>query len=241
MDNAMLSKRGKLKFSHNGSLYVCDTVSKNDESVKFWRCEQKERCKARVHTRNKTVRKEINLRSHDSSAVIVEVAQFLTNVKKRAAETMERAIQVINECVANTTQACHGKSPNNCTLIKVVRRKRNKIQAALPNPIRLEDLILSEQYKIYERPPGLVKNFLLADSEGANKILIFGRESWLEDLRAETTWYADGTFSIAPPLFTQVYNIMAVRNNRVHPILYALLPDKLRATYAKFATYINSL
>ncbi|KAK4873809.1 hypothetical protein RN001_013169 [Aquatica leii] len=241
MDNAILSKRGKQKCSHNGFLYVFDTVSKNDESVKFWRCEQKERCKVRVHTRNEAGIIEINLLSHDSFSVSVEVAQVLTNVKKRAAETMGGTFQVINECVANITQACQGKLPNNCALRKVVRRKRNEIQAAPPNPIRLEDLIIPERYKIYERQPGLVENFLLADSEGPNRILIFGRESWLEHLRAGTTWYADGTFSIAPHLFTQVYTIMAVRNNGVHLIFYALLPDKLWATYMRMFDLIKEI
>lgn len=56
-----------------------------------------------------------------------------------------------------------------------------------------------------------------------------------------TTWYADGTFSIAPPLFAQVYTVMAVKNNGVHPIFYALLPNKQRATYNQMFNMIKDL
>ena len=43
--------------------------------------------------------------------------------------------------------------------------------------------------------------------------------------------YLDGTFKQAPPLFHQVYVILAERNGYVFPLLYALLPNKRAATY----------
>ena len=43
------SKRGKDKFLHEGYLYVFDRFSA-ERSKKFWRGEQKDECKARLHT-----------------------------------------------------------------------------------------------------------------------------------------------------------------------------------------------
>lgn len=95
MEGTILSKRGKEKFAVNGFVYVFDTFSKSDIGVKFWRCDRRQMCKARIHTRNGEIIKEVNQHSHDSSAVNVEVAQVVTKVKKRAAETTEGTIQVI--------------------------------------------------------------------------------------------------------------------------------------------------
>ena len=52
-------------------------------------------------------------------------------------------------------------------------------------------------------------------------------------------WYADRTFKLSPPLFYQVYVVMARRYEGVHPILYALLPDKSRATYFRMFCMIR--
>ena len=41
----------------------------------------------------------------------------------------------------------------------------------------------------------------------------------------------DGTFKAAPHLFTQLYSIHALYRDHVVPVIYCLLPNKLRATY----------
>jgi len=44
----------------------------------------------------------------------------------------------------------------------------------------------------------------------------------------------DGTFSLSPPLFEQIYVILAKRGRYVFPILYALLRNKEQRTYGRF-------
>ena len=76
------------------------------------------------------------------------------------------------------------------------------------------------------------KNFLIADSgQSYDRILIFGRESLTKNLLDSDVWCADGTFSLARPLFTQVDVILAKKHGEVHPISYALPPNRRRATY----------
>ncbi len=82
--------------------------------------------------------------------------------------------------------------------------------------------------------PGREEAFLLADVIfGENqRILIFGREyhsTWSDQM---TEIFLDGTFKIAPPLFSQVYVISAKRGGYVFPVLYALLPNKQAVTYS---------
>ena len=51
----------------------------------------------------------------------------------------------------------------------------------------------------------------------------------------------DGTFSIAPPLFSQVYSIHADYLSRSHPLVIAVLPNKRRTTYDAFLTEVRNL
>ena len=59
-----------------------------------------------------------------------------------------------------------------------------------------------------------------------DRILIFGRQSidtWAGHVRK---LHVDGTFSVAPPLFSQIVVILAEREGFVLPICYALLANK---------------
>ncbi len=80
---------------------------------------------------------------------------------------------------------------------------------------------------MYQLSDGREENYLLDDSGNGNeRIIVFGRQTWLQHLESSTTWYADGTFSTAPSLFSQIYIILVKRIGGVHPILYALLQNK---------------
>lgn len=48
------------------------------------------------------------------------------------------------------------------------------------------------------------------------------------------TIYVDGTFKSAPPLFAQVYVVLAEIYGAVIPVLYGLLPNKSKHTYMNF-------
>ncbi|XP_031340835.1 uncharacterized protein LOC116168947 isoform X2 [Photinus pyralis] len=144
-------------------------------------------------------------------------------------------VKVLNACTSNISQA---SLPNNYALKKMVRRQRNELKRAPPNPQSVEELIIPDEYTIYHAEPGRNENFLLFQE--TKDLLIFGRESWLAHLSSKT-WFVDGTFKIAPPLYAQVYVLMVKKHNGVHPVLYTLLPNKLRATYVRFFNIIKNM
>ena len=121
--------------------------------------------------------------------------------------------------------------PKADTLRKLIQRKRHAVRAAPPAPADLQNLVIPDDYKQYESAPGQFEQFLLADTgAGPNRILIFGRDgnmTWCDEVQA---FYMDGTFKQSPPLFHQVYVILAERNGHVVPLLYTLLPNKRRQT-----------
>ena len=95
------------------------------------------------------------------------------------------------------------------------------------NPADLQQLFVPECYRIYVSQPGVQENCLLFDSgPSRDRILIFGRQSWLQHLVTCDMWFTEGTFSIASSLFCQIYTIMVKKHEGVHPVVYALLPNK---------------
>lgn len=125
---------------------------------------------------------------------------------------------------------------------KVVRRKRNEIQASPNAPQDLLTLEIPDSFKVYSPSAGMTEPFLLDDSgPGVNRILIFGRNRSLDILYNSKIWYCDGTFKIAPSIFSQVFVILAEALGGVHPLIYALLPNKQEKTYTHLFKMLNQL
>ncbi|CAF0844092.1 unnamed protein product [Brachionus calyciflorus] len=100
----------------------------------------------------------------------------------------------------------------------------------------LKDIVIKEKYK--KTVSG--KNFLLYDSgeSDPNRIIILGTLDNLLLLNSEEVWYANGTFDISPEVFTQVFTINVVINNKNIPLIYALLPNKEEITYSKVIPFV---
>ncbi|XP_010004373.1 PREDICTED: general transcription factor II-I-like [Chaetura pelagica] len=241
MDVTVRSQRGRAKFVCDGYLYVFDRPSRAGDGVKFWRCEQKN-CKARIHTRNGELIKMIHQHSHLPSPANVEVKKFLTGIKRRAEETLEGATEVINSCVSSLRSEVQAVIPKTEALRKTIQRARNQLEAAPSDPASMDCLVLPKEYKLYSPTPGVQESFLFGDfGEGCRRILVFGRASWLQILQTSDTWYVDSTLAVAPKLFAQVCVILARQYGGVHPVLYALLPDKELSTYKRLFDFIKIL
>lgn len=96
--------------------------------------------------------------------------------------------------------------PERENLKKSMRRVRRR--ELPPNPTSLSDL-----NEIPERYTKTLagESFLLYDSksdedyQGKGRVIVFSTRRNLEILSNSSTWYLDGTFKIAPNIFTQVY------------------------------------
>ncbi|XP_050516377.1 uncharacterized protein LOC126891239 [Diabrotica virgifera virgifera] len=241
MENQVKSKRGGSKFIHDGFAYVFDKASKADNTLKFYRCEQKDRCKARIHVQNNAVIKFLNDHSHEPTPAKIEVDAAKTKIKQLSESSREPTVQVINQCIDNLSQAAQASMPDQCALRKIVRRKRHEVLAPPPAPTSAVDLVLPERYTTIDAH-GENEQFLLADNgPREDRILIFGRRSNLRYLQQAENVYVDGTFKSAPPLFAQVYIILASVYGGVIPILYGLLPNKRRQTYGEFFRMVKDV
>lgn len=237
----IISQRNKTKFASGGFMYVLDKVSK-DGYTEFWRCERRGQCKGRIHVREGNVVHVVNDHSHEANAAKIEADNVVGNIKRRAGSTLESTSQVINSCTENLTLACQGALPKQDALKRIVRRVRNEVISAPPNPSDLTTLVIPDAYKIIKMAGGTEENFLLFDSGPEHdRILIFGKEENLRTFKDCENFFMDGTFKISPPLFCQVFVILVKKHGGVHPMFYALLPNKQRATYEKLFRAIKNL
>ena len=64
-------------------------------------------------------------------------------------------------------------------------------------------------------------------TDDKERILIFTTERNLEYLNKNQHWFVDGTFDVAPSVFTQLFTIQANVNGKVLPLIYSLIPKLL--------------
>lgn len=119
---------------------------------------------------------------------------------------------------------------------RTILRVRERENAAPGIPQSLHDLVIPEDYK--KTSDG--ESFLLFDSfdhdpDNCNRFLLFSTKENLQKMSECDHWYADGTFSCAPSIFTQLYTIHGIQCSNVLPSVYALLPNKKKKTYSFIA------
>ena len=62
---------------------------------------------------------------------------------------------------------------------------------------------------------------------------MFATPKMLSILTSSQSWYADGTFKVAPQQFYQLYTIHAEKDGYIFPCVYILLTEKTELTYKR--------
>ncbi|XP_040079324.3 uncharacterized protein LOC120850758, partial [Ixodes scapularis] len=75
--------------------------------------------------------------------------------------------------------------------------------------------------------------FLIYDNgpERRDRMLVFASHEQLRALSTSRTWYMDGTFSVCPRLFKQLYVMRCTAGESTVACVYALLPGKTFSIY----------
>ena len=71
-----------------------------------------------------------------------------------------------------------------------------------------------------------------------NNCLLFAADEDLHFLAGCTLWFADGTFSVSPAEFTQLYTIHGTRDG-LTICVFELLSNKLKAIYTEMLTKVR--
>ncbi|RNA33573.1 hypothetical protein BpHYR1_012155 [Brachionus plicatilis] len=119
---------------------------------------------------------------------------------------------------------------------QAVNRYKKQVQPEYPpEPKKLSDIVIPDFLKLTLSD----QDFLLYDSGEIDdeRFFIFSTTDNLK-LIENSQIFADGTFSIAPRLFHQVYTIHGLVHGRCVPLIYCLLPRKTEQIYVKVLNVI---
>uniref|UniRef100_A0A5S6QFP8 FLYWCH-type domain-containing protein n=1 Tax=Trichuris muris TaxID=70415 RepID=A0A5S6QFP8_TRIMR len=241
-DVLLISQRQRPKFVHDGHMYTFEALDCTG-MIKFRRCDKRYEYgyKARIHTSVETneVVKTVNFHCRGGDAARVCIAAVCTAVKSRAENALETPAMILNDTYQSVSSDVRAQMPSTKATKETIQRRMCDVSAATSQPANRASIVIPEAYQTY----GGQEQFLLYDSGlgDDDRLLIFGRHSYMAWSAHIKHLYADGTFKITPPLFAQVYILMAERDGFVLPVLYALLPDKQETTYRRMFEAVKEM
>lgn len=171
--------------------------------------------------------------SHDTSISAVNTVILHNIIKTRAIKyPFASPGQIIQNISRTRTIIRH---PTDHAMKEMVRRQRPPM---FKEPRSVDEIIIPDVFKT-----SCNQKFIYEIPLGSLKIIIFTTISNLRRLAESTFWIADGTFSVVPKLFRQLYTIHGNygSSENIYPFVYALLPNKLSKTYDALYNFIINL
>lgn len=164
--------------------------------------------------------------------------------RKAVAEMKQKVENIGTSTSMATSSVCTGLNddilmalPKRLTIARSLQRHRVKV--ARKNKIDLPANPVDDKFIM----PATYLDMVLHDSiDDGQRFIIFGCQELLDALARADVWLADGTFSVAPNLFFQLYSIHFQFGNGFNPAaLYCLLPNKTGETYYRMISALKSL
>ncbi|CAF0828909.1 unnamed protein product [Brachionus calyciflorus] len=218
----ILTKNDKPKMIFEDHEYVQDKIY-NDKI--YWKCAVAKpiQCKSRIHTdlNRKVLKVKNNFHYHEDDLTSYEQKiskqRICSEIKSRAATTLEKPRTIIKDVLANYPVSLASELPPIHNLKQQIVRKRAQFTKS-------------------------GKLFVLYDSgqEDQDRIIILATEDNIEILNSETVWFVDGTFSVTPNAFFQIFTINVNKNNRNLALVYSFLPNKQQITYTRLFNILKS-
>ena len=222
-----------------GYLYVFQKQLADD--VESWECTErrKKTCKARVKLDNDRIIDRVNDHTHAPNQTRVETAKVRATMKRSAETTLDAPNRIISDSLAQASDAVAVNMPSLDNVRRTIRRYRAENTALPANP-QTRAAVPAIPNNLAVTSNG--DRFLLYDSGvgDANRILVFATDQALALLRQCDHWFGDGTFSVSPSIFFQVYTIHSICNGKVVPCIFALLPNKTGLTYNQLLTEVGN-
>uniref|UniRef100_A0A915D041 MULE transposase domain-containing protein n=1 Tax=Ditylenchus dipsaci TaxID=166011 RepID=A0A915D041_9BILA len=156
----------------------------------------------------------------------VEAKRFQGIVQKQALSSKELPRRVIGNALNKISKQAWGHIRRSFVANNIRNiRHENKLEPA--NPKNLQSLEVPKDFQMYQD-----EVFLKFDGwNGAQRVLIFSTNKFLDLLVAEKNIGADGTWGVVPLLFDNLWIIYARLAHTFVPVVFSLLTDRKTETY----------
>lgn len=174
-----------------------------------------------------------NEHEHAPDPTVVGVAKAIDTMKRKAADSIEPPRNIIADACRDMDDATAAALPTTSAQSRRIKRARIDDYPALP--ANRAELILPDKFTRSKDVP-----FLLHDSGNTDdRLLIFATERNLFYLQRCLVMFMDGTFSIVPLLFSQLYTLQGKINGWFVPLVYMLTPNRTKRTYERALQIVN--
>ena len=169
----------------------------------------------------------------------IEKRRLMLGIKEGAEKTKSISPSaLVNECRGAAPQTIDNSMATDESLCRMIRRYRGMFRPSEPSNV--SDI---EFHSEKTKPYGYSLDgdaFLQYDShdeqdlgDKEKRILLFGSNQNLGYLANSPSVYLDGTFSICPKLFFQLYLFVGIVNGTFLPLAFALLTGKTKDIYTE--------
>ncbi|CAF0907509.1 unnamed protein product [Adineta steineri] len=216
------------------------TIEKRSDDKIIWCCNRKRhgQCRGRLHTLGNQVTSKNDTHNHEPNANAIKIMDARAKLSEASKSSNRSTHDIIAGCVGSLSGQAIASLPDLNNLKRTVRLIRQKAQNSIPLPLSLETLSIPSNLTTTTSN----KTFLQYDSGLNNKrILIFSTKKQLKILKRSSNIFVDGTFSVVPCLFFQLYTIHCDYLDTVCPVIYALLPGKTKKSYDQMFNAIHDL
>lgn len=197
-----------------------------------WRC-RVTGCRAFLLVNRSNIIKEEYQHTHEPDHAKCSKLAYLHEIKSRAADTMERPVDIISNNIKEITEQVAAEMPEMDSMKKTIRRVRNEIVGAA-------------SVYFYDLPAELIRDdqgnlFLKKDTghQNPDRIIIFSNEFKSKYIEKCEFILIDGTFKSCPVGFSQVLVIHGIILGSSYPLFYCLLKSKREQTYVKCLEFCN--
>ena len=238
----LTSQRGKKQLLDPFNYVYCRDVEVKGKT--YWSCIRKKslvlpHCRARAMTIGDII-KDTSAHNHGADPVQVSVKKAEQKVVAlaQANPNLQTSHLVNVYCKETCDPAQRSKSATLKVVERKIQRKKAEAQNRPPQPKSYDDLetIPAPFWETFDGERFLLANLDLTSTlqtlaSNLGRILIFASSYGLDLLAKAATWSADGTFSVTPEPFYQMYTVLAEVEGKSYPSLFAFLPGKKQYVY----------
>jgi len=217
--------------------YNKESQKKVTEPTKeYWYCPRRRStvdpfCPGKALTIGNTI-KWTKPHNHSANPIEIKVKAAKEKVLQKARDnpTLQTAQLMAEWCQETSKPEERSKAGSLKTMERSLQREKAKVREHPPVPKTFDDFAnIPEHFRTtFDGQKFLISNVRLDNGE---RILIFSSFFGLDLLRKSENWMVDGTFSIAPEPFKQVYSILAEADNKAYAAVFSFLPNKRSGTY----------
>ena len=183
---------------------------------------------------------QVSIQSHIASNTTTTTTTASTTAT--ASLTSEHGRKTVSKSTATASFSTAGM-PTYDAMRQLINGVRRNVAGFGSNAIDLSSIVIPDNlkycYKAKEEDPDVLFYWDDSGEDDESRVIVFSTEDNFKILSENRDWFSDGTFDISPTLFTQLYSIHVIVNNKDLPLVYGYLPNKEEKTYVKFFNMVK--